>query len=98
MTRPSVSVASKSSSTPSAPRSVGVEGQTSAEAGSLAMSAEGTISRTWWNAQWLNGDVRQLASVTWPSGAGGKPCMRVVMGHYLSQLFKAGTEGRSGIK
>src|SRR5690349_5840884 len=28
------------------------------------MSAEGTISRTWWNAQRLKGAVRQFASVT----------------------------------
>jgi hypothetical protein len=32
--------------------------------GSLAMSALGISSRTWWNDQRLNGELRQLASVT----------------------------------
>src|SRR3984957_645079 len=36
-------------------------------------------SRTCWNAQRLNGGSCQLASVTWASGAGGKPAMSWVM-------------------
>ncbi len=47
------------------------------------MSAEGTISRTCWKAQRLKGGLRQLASVTWPSGAGGKPCINSVMDQVL---------------
>src|SRR6187200_1247075 len=40
------------------------------------MSAEGRISRTWWNAHLLNGEVRQFASVTCVSGRGGNPSIK----------------------
>ena len=48
-------------------------------AGSLAMSAEGTSSRTCWKAHRLKGGVRQFASVTCEPAAGGKPCISFVI-------------------
>ena len=60
-------------STPNQPRSAGASGRSRGAAGSQAISAVGRISRTCWKAQRLKGGVRQLASVTWRSGAGGNP-------------------------
>ena len=44
--------------------SSGAAGKARSARGSFGISDEGTSSRTWWNAQRLNGAVRQLASVT----------------------------------
>jgi hypothetical protein len=54
----------------------GLSGSSRTFAGSWAMSAEGRISRTWWNAHLLNGEVRQFASVTCVSGRGGNPSIK----------------------
>src|SRR5215471_6921178 len=81
MTMPSVSVAARkesksrcspSQSTENRERSAGADGNTQMRSGAWAMSADGTISRTCWKPQRLKGAVRQLASVTWLSGGGGK--------------------------
>src|ERR1051326_7583187 len=112
---PSVSVAarnaSKSSRAPSCSnenveRSAGADGNTQMRSGACGMSADGTISRTCWKPQRLKGAVRQLASVTWPSGGGGKSVInamgsiparidddREILHRLLDQLFRPVARG-----
>src|SRR5437660_7710527 len=116
MTMASVSVAarnaSKSRRSPSCAKenddtSAGADGKTQIRSGALGISADGTISRTCWNAHRLKGAVRQLASVTWPSGGGGKPVIngmgsippwidddREILHRRLDQLFRSVARGR----
>src|ERR1043166_1639809 len=113
---PSVSVAarkpSKSTRSPSCTkenleRSAGADGKTQMRAGAWGISAAGTISRTCWNAQRLKGAVRQLASVTWPSGGAGKAVIngtgsiparvdddREILHRRFDQLFRSVARGR----
>src|SRR5215469_10920744 len=86
---------------------MGADGRTQTRSGACRMSADGTISRTCWKPHWLKGAVRQLASVTWPSGGGGKPVIngmgsisaridndREILHRRLDQLFRSVARGR----
>src|SRR5688572_10264583 len=57
---------------------------------SLGMSAEGTSSRTWWNAQRLRGDERQFASV-----AVGDARFITIASYYLEALADSASPGRA---
>ena len=73
---PSVSVSARNRSSNSF---AGAAGSGVTRAGSLAISAVGISSRTWWKAQRWYGGVRQFASVTCASRDGGNASIRRVI-------------------